>query len=533
MKALLVDDDMPTIEVIRDSIDWKAFSINTVQTAFNISDAKELIEQDVPDIIMCDIEMPKGSGIDLLKWIREKAFRSEFIFLTCHESFEFASIAINYNVVAYITKPFDRKKTEAAVAKAADAVINRNRLQEYSLYGTYWVDSRTVVEQGFWQDILFNNIPPKTDLIRAELLKRHICQDIVNEYYIVLSCSNRPHVSEGQWDDNSFKYAFCNLTSEILLDELDLTHVFSYIRNDMFYSASIVNGNAEINDIKSRCQKLIMICSDYLHCNTACYISRKVRMEHIAKTREELEELDGKNILSRSSVILQKDSMETGTKEQYALDVNLFTKLFADGEKIRIVTMLQKELEGLASRNGLDAVTLHSIRHDFMQIVYSVLNNNGIQAHRLFSDKASQRLFQASENTVFDMIKWAAFITDNTVDFLKEVQKSEGVVEKAKRFIHQNYTRDISREDIASSVFLTPDYLSKIFKTQTGVHIKDYINDLRIKKAKELLLQSSLSISEISSRTGFESFSYFSTVFKKATGDTPFSFRKMHKTSVS
>lgn len=532
MKALLVDDDIPTLEVIRDSIHWEAFGIYTVAMAYNISDAKNLIEDNTPAVIICDIEMPKGSGIELLKWVREKGHDCEFIFLTCHENFEFASTAINYNAVAYVTKPFNSNKTEAAIAKAVDAVAKRNHFQEYSEYGKYWVDSKPIMEKSFWRDILFHSITPKMNHIQAELVKRHLPQDMVHDYYIVLSCISKSQIDDSQWDDDTFKYAFCNLSSEIILDELDLTHIFSYIRNETFYNVIIVNNNLEMGVIISKCRKLIQVCDDYLQYKATCYVSEKTSIEHIARTREELEEQDRNNILSRGKVVFQKDRLERITKEQgeqYALDTGLFNKLLMEGEKVQIVNTLKKELETLAAEKRLDSSTLHSIRQDFMQIIYAALYKCEIQAHKLFSDDSSQKLFQSSENTVFDMMKWAAFITNRTVDYMKEVQKSESVVGKAKRFILQNYTRNISREDIALNVFLTPDYLSKIFKAETGIYIKDYINEIRIEKAKELLIHSNSSISDIACETGFENFSYFSTVFKKATGESPYTFRKTRK----
>lgn len=529
MRALIVDDDIPTLEVIRDSIHWDAFGIDTVYTAFNISDAQNIIGENKPDIIICDIEMPKGSGIDLLKWVRETRLECEFIFLTCHESFEFASTAINYNAVAYVTKPFDCNKTEAAIAKAVDAVLKKSHLQEYSAYGKFWVQNKSVVEQSFWHDVLFLSIAPKLELIQAEVQKRHLSQNILHEYYIVLSSVNKSQVEESLWDNDTFKYAFCNLTSEILLNELDFIHIFSYIQNETFYNATIVDAEFETGDITARCRKLIKVCEDYLKCRVTCYVSEKTTVDNMAKIREELEIQDRNNILSRGKVVFLKEHEVKNTDEQYVLDAALYNRLLIEGEKVQIVNTLKRELEILVSEKRLDASTLHSIRQDFMQIVYAVLYKSEIQAHKLFSDESSKTLFQSSENTVLDFMKWAAFITNKTVDYIKEVQKSESVVGKAKRFIQQNYTRSISREDIALNVFLTPDYLSKIFKSETGMHIKDYINELRIDKAKELLIHSSSSISDITAETGFENFSYFSTVFKKATGESPNSFRKARK----
>ncbi|MNJ56839.1 Bifunctional transcriptional activator/DNA repair enzyme AdaA [compost metagenome] len=120
-------------------------------------------------------------------------------------------------------------------------------------------------------------------------------------------------------------------------------------------------------------------------------------------------------------------------------------------------------------------------------------------------------------------------MTEVANETLKVTLRSEGVVERAKRFIHQNYNQDLSRDDVAASVFLTPDYLAKVFKHETGLTIKEYLNEYRIETAKRMLIESSASISTIAMNAGFDNISYFSTVFKKLTGEPPNAFRSKHK----
>ena len=91
MQALIVDDDIATVDVVENSIDWKSLGVTEIFTAYNISRAKEILSERNVDIIISDIEMPKGSGIDLLEWIRENEIPGEFLFLTCYEKFDYAA----------------------------------------------------------------------------------------------------------------------------------------------------------------------------------------------------------------------------------------------------------------------------------------------------------------------------------------------------------------------------------------------------------------------------------------------------------
>ena len=77
MQAIIIDDDMPTVVVILSSMDLCKFGIDKVHSAYNIETARKLFEENDIDIAICDIEMPKGSGLDLIKWAREKSYDTE------------------------------------------------------------------------------------------------------------------------------------------------------------------------------------------------------------------------------------------------------------------------------------------------------------------------------------------------------------------------------------------------------------------------------------------------------------------------
>lgn len=113
MNVLIVDDDMATVDVICKSVNWSALHIDKVMTAYNIEKAKEVLADIPADIVVCDIEMPMGNGTELLKWVRENDMSSEFLFLTCHTEFQYASVAIRYQAAGYLVKPFRVEQVEA------------------------------------------------------------------------------------------------------------------------------------------------------------------------------------------------------------------------------------------------------------------------------------------------------------------------------------------------------------------------------------------------------------------------------------
>ncbi|MCL6585970.1 MAG: response regulator [Anoxybacillus sp.] len=108
------------------------------------------------------------------------------------------------------------------------------------------------------------------------------------------------------------------------------------------------------------------------------------------------------------------------------------------------------------------------------------------------------------------------------------IETHQSMIEQVEVFLHENYHRDLSLEEVAESVHLTPHYFSKLFKKQTGQTFIDYVTKLRIEKAKELLRDERLNIKEVCYDVGYKDPNYFSRVFKKWTNLTPKEYRQQY-----
>ena len=108
--------------------------------------------------------------------------------------------------------------------------------------------------------------------------------------------------------------------------------------------------------------------------------------------------------------------------------------------------------------------------------------------------------------------------------------KTVSAVDKAKEYIDANYSKDLSLDDLSRKFDISPYYFSKLFKNKTGVNFIDYLTNIRIERAKELLADSDVSIKEICSEVGYADPNYFSRIFKKVTGVTPTEYKEVtHK----
>lgn len=104
-------------------------------------------------------------------------------------------------------------------------------------------------------------------------------------------------------------------------------------------------------------------------------------------------------------------------------------------------------------------------------------------------------------------------------------ESTHWVVQAIQNFVAEYFSREISLSYLARLYFLNPQYLSRLFKKETGTNFTDFVNTVRINNAKELLLNTNDDILEISAKVGFSNVTYFNRLFKKMTGVTPKAFR--------
>ena len=102
----------------------------------------------------------------------------------------------------------------------------------------------------------------------------------------------------------------------------------------------------------------------------------------------------------------------------------------------------------------------------------------------------------------------------------------------AASYITENYSKDLSLETVAAQFYVNKCYLSRIFKEATGFTVNEYINMARVRRARELLSATSMSITEVSCLLGYDSITYFERVFHRYTQTSPMKYRKAYTPSM-
>lgn len=126
MKVLIADDEVYMLEYLKTLIDWESYGFSDVWTAKGGSIARDILDAQMPELLITDIRMPRVSGLDLCQHIEEKQYPTKVIILSGYEEFEYAKQAIRYGVAEYLVKPVLKEPFEQALQR----VVERNFAQE-------------------------------------------------------------------------------------------------------------------------------------------------------------------------------------------------------------------------------------------------------------------------------------------------------------------------------------------------------------------------------------------------------------------
>lgn len=528
MKILIVDDDIATVEVIRDTVRWSSLGVEAVFTAYNINSAKTILKEQIIDIVISDIEMPQGNGLELLKWVREQEISCEFLFLTCHENFDYASDAISYNAAAYLTKPFDTGVMELALKKIIVKTLKNRKLQKSSEYGDWLSKNSRVIKLDFWTSIINGTLAGDKERIKAAIANRKLAIEMDGEYRIILTKITNFEQEKEKFGGGLFEFVLQGFHSEILNNQIQNENVIQYLDGNSQYLLTICM-EKEKDKLEEYCKKLIRTCGRYFKSTITCCISNLYPLEVLAEIKEKIMLLIQQNVAFYGQVFMENDAIENTADKNQIMDLDRITKLLEEKDKNGILNYHKMLYEEITGDNKLNAHVLYIIKQEMLQVVYAHLLQKGIHATKLFCDETSIRLTEKASKSTVDMIRWINYMLERTLQYIKEVQKSYTIIEKINAYIQEHYNENIGRNEIAGVFFLAPEYLAKLYKRKTGTYLNDYINEYRIEQAKLLLKKNHTRISDVAEAVGFDNFSYFSTIFKKYVGLTPIEYRKSEK----
>ncbi len=517
-KLLLVDDEEIERDALRYIVQNSGLDIGEVREAANGHEAIATVAEFMPDIVILDIKMPGMNGIDVGHIIKKIKPDIKIVFMTAFDKFEYAKEAIKIGVEEFIVKPAPNDRTievlQACILKLEEEKRKERQKEDLEVKINKITD---FLENEFVNSVVNGEIDEK----QAVDYLKFMLNEFVEGFGVVIEMEFAGDQRENHLQRNLIKKRFTEQLSHLL--DGSVKFMMSLVKDTVYI---LVFGYP-----KDRKQTLVRTIED------------EIRMT--------------------SEVINEQMEAEVyyGFGEGYG-QISMLWKSFAQAKAASRNRMLE-EVENCdrpdPSQPGLAFIErelcmsiINEDKDEMIKKADHILDNiiyatNDINASRLqlyeffvllnrYMNKESQ-LKHAIPDYLFNDLKNIEsrgeaknYIHRYLLGIFKEIEeqnanKTTALLDKAVDYINSHYDEGITLDDVAYEVGFSTYYFGKIFKKTYKVSFAEYLANIRVEKAKELLEDPQLSIKDITYRVGYMDPNYFTRIFKKSVGITPSEYR--------
>lgn len=514
---LLTDDEQIMIDSLKFIIEKNFPSETRLFQALSGSAALEIAAREQVDIIFMDINMPGLNGLETVKFILQARPDTIIVILSAFDRFQYAQEAVNLGVYRYLTKPVNRNTVVETLRNAMNLVDQKR--------------GRKSSEEELHKKLDIVSPMVESDFIYSAALSG--TKD-VSEYFSYFG------ISGSAW-------CFCCLEFPGM-DEKRQNESYDKIRALLGSKARCITGSFMANrlaaffyfPLESGVEKLGVEAKDILSSiySILCLnISSGIRagvsslftdpdMTGTAynEALEALSSTPGEGgILFAGKATAKKKGADPG-----AIAEGIFGRIRA-GDRASIRHQLSSYGSALQEVYGED---MGKIKNSIFELLVNVRNiTTEIDCNYQNDEflKAFSVLSAAdSMESVLDFaLKRCEECATDVMQFSS--MKDNPIVKKAEDYIEKRISEDLSLEDVAAAINVSPSYLSRMFKDVKGENYINYLTDMRLRRARELLKDPHMTIKEISAEIGFNDQNYFSRIFKNKFGMTPTEFRNVAK----
>ncbi len=525
-QILLVDDEEYALEGLMHGVLFQKLGFEKVHIAKNAVAAREILLTEPIDIVLCDIEMPGESGLELVEWMQKFKVLAVPIILTCHADFEYSRKALQLGSFDYILKPVAYEEVTETLQRAITKVVRRQQDQKAKIREKLFMKNQHRLVDELWKEILRGELKISEKLLEELCLYKGMTYVNGGHYRVVLLDLLFKHKDVNAPEDKNVQFAICNLGEEILTKDRGWILLLNNEILVGIMQSSDENQETEMK-LKGELTEYVAVCRQYLECYFNAFYSPIISCEEIVPMYEKMCNSARRQVLKKDLIIRVDEEIPMNEIQLPAPDVERWSSVMKTGTEQEIIDTICEFTREKATEDNLNNGLLEYYIASVMQIAYSCAAEwkNGMDF--LFETK-----FQMEMNKSFRSLEKFELFVKLLAGELYERRREHYQTQKkrmsdrAKEYVNEHLGERLLNDQIAQAMFLNVDYLNRVFKKETGVTLSEYISRKRVDRAKELLLESDMTVSEIALEVGFQSFSYFTKVFKKRTGKEPLKYRK-------
>lgn len=513
LKVLIVDDEYLIRNLLRMRIDWEQQGLTIIGEASNAYEALDLVDQQRPDIIFTDIYMPSINGIEFSAMVLEKYPDIRIVIVTGHDEFEYAHQSIKMGIFDFILKPIRASDLLNVIDKLKCRIYEeRTRAKELEKLKEDLERNFPYLREKYLYQWIKGDLSKEEVHEKAEYFKLPALLSKAAFQIAVLEISS---ASEIQSEEQLIILGMeCKYKVETYFQNDFQVIIFTDTRNQLV----IISFNQDRNLI-SDCEALINNLIESYKCDVSIGIGRKrihIQEGHLGY-QEACHALQYKVFVGNNQVVCFEDIVGN-REEHYRSNPDILQQLqfsISVGSGERAIQLLTQIFD----------VSFSSIAQ-FRLAAMDVIN----ECQRAAIEQ------QVEDEEVSNKETWVSILTaDNLPELMSILEKyvlcvsriiytknqtKEGdLIGRVIEYLENNLNDPkLGLASTAGTFFVSPGHLGRLMKKETGQTFVEYLTNIRMKKAENLLDKTDLKGYEIGEQVGITDAHYFSILFKKCTG---------------
>ncbi len=526
-KLIIVDDEEIIRNGLAEIIDWKSIGYEVVGC---FEDGKNLIEylkNNPVDVIMTDIMMDNVSGLDICKFVYENFSDIKVVILSGYKEFEYAAYALKYNVNHYLIKPTDFDEVCQVFTKLKEK-LDKEKTNENALVHLKerYSELVSIFQEQFFTDIIMGAIRD-TEEIKKRMLLLNLSWDPDKTGCSIIECVIHDYQF---YIEKRFKYGrdkFNTAMRNFIQNKKDGIEYFTIPSNNhkiiviALYSINKSNPNKKIN---------LLLEKNFTFIKNSITSFAGLQIDFSIKDSfNSIFEMTGYikpfQICNESEICANNIGLGSDEYNHLINKYKLFMSNINDGNSVALKNLTQSLIYEISE---LPLETIHRILFDLIVMLTRKLEvmegsfEDVIHGTVNFLDILNIKDINHMRNWLTQVLEQISLQYQKQKD-----ERIDPIVIQAQQYMNENFSRDLSIEEVADYVFLSPSYLGRLFKKHVGESFSDYLTRLRIQKAIEFLKENKYKVYEISKMVGYNNSKYFYRVFKHFTGSTPKEYLRM------
>ncbi|QHW31876.1 response regulator transcription factor [Paenibacillus rhizovicinus] len=529
-KVLLVDDEPFITEGLSDAVDWSAFGLEVVGSAEDGEEALERLRETGADLLITDISMPIMTGLELIREARALLPQLKVIILSGFNEFDYLKEGMRLGIENYLLKPIRFEELEATLT---DTVRKLNADKPMPAFGQDEIEILRDNVMTRWANgrIAPLELAERTALLGIDLSKPFAALAIIGSReeagndaspsaFSSLSLSSSSSLASSAEADR-------NPAAE-LRDEAGLSFVqFHNEEGELVVACCCIEGGLQdqakvtkalerlADSWESRCGSPLRIAAGDLlpTADAARSYERARRAQQFFLLQPD------RRLIAYAEIAAESAAIPEGLFEWEA-----YANSIAEKDKDELLRRIERDFAAIRTSEGLNPSRAKGAAVELIILMKMEVDKLGrADAADVFKNILDQAVAAQTLEAVEYAVKAAALVMAG----LFAGEDMSPVIKQALRYIREHYAEALTLKSLGHEFHIHPNYLGQLFHKQTGDTFTDYLNKYRIDKAKELLADSRLKVSEIARQVGYWETGYFYKQFKKHVGMAPGDFKEL------